>query len=143
MDIRRVRDTPSRLIVDSEAAETVKRIFSLAELGFGNIAIAAQLKAQQIVTPAVYKYRHGDTRFSRYPAVAQGEEYEWCATTVGQILNDPVYIGDLVSLKTEVTNCKTKQRMSVPSESRIVTTAAHEAIISKEQFESVKEVSAE
>lgn len=133
-------DTPSRLIVDSEAAETVKRIFSLAELGFGNIAIAAQLKAQQIVTPAVYKYRHGDTRFSRYPAVAQGEEYEWCATTVGQILNDPVYIGDLVSLKTEVTNCKTKQRMSVPSESRIVTTAAHEAIISKEQFESVKEV---
>ena len=137
---RKSTDTPGCLIADSEAAETVKRIFSLAELGFGNIAIAAQLKAQQIVTPAVYKYRHGDTRFSRYPAVAKGDEYDWCATTVGQILNDPVYIGDLVSLKTEVTNCKTKQRISVPSESRIVTTAAHEAIISKEQFEAVKEV---
>lgn len=133
-------DAPNRLIVDPEAAKNVKQIFSLAERGLGNIAIAAQLKAQQIVTPAVYKYRHGDLRFSRYPAVEKGSIYDWCATTVGQILNDPVYIGDLISLKTEVTNCKTKQRMSVPPECRLLTPSAHEAIISKEQFAAVKEM---
>ena len=133
-------DAPNRLIVDPEAAEAVKQIFSLAEQGLGNVAIAAQLKAQQIVTPAVYKYLHGDMRFSRYPAVEKGAAYNWCPTTIGQILNDPVYTGDLVSLKTEVTNCKTKQRMPVPAECQIVTASAHEAIISKEQFETVKEV---
>ena len=133
-------DSPRRLIVDPDAAETVRQIFSLAEQGFGGAAIAAQLKAQQIVTPAVYKYQQGDTRFAKYSTVKNGTPYDWCVATINQILDNPVYIGDLVSLKTETINCKTKQRKYTSPEQQVVTQAAHEAIISREQFETVKDV---
>ena len=132
-------DSPHRLIVDPGAAEIVRQIFSLAEQGLGGVAIAAQLKAQQIVTPAVYKYQQGDSRFAKYSSVKNGTPYDWCATTVNQILDNPVYVGDLVSLKTETINYKTKQRKYTPPEQRIVTPAAHEAIVSREQFEAAKE----
>ena len=137
---RRDTGASNRLIIDSGAAEVVKQIFSLAEQGLGGVAIAAQLKAQQIVTPAVYKYRQGDTRFAKYSAVKNGTPYDWCAATVNQILDNPVYIGDLISLKTETVNCKTKQRKYTSPERQVVTPAAHEAIVSREQFETVKEV---
>ena len=137
---RRDTGAPNRLIVDFGAAEVGKQIFSLAEQGFGGVAIAAQLKAQQIVTPAVYKYRQGDTRFAKNSSVKNDTPYDWCAATINQILDNPVYIGDLVSLKTETINCKTKQRKYTSPEQQVVTQAAHEAIISREQFETVKDV---
>lgn len=62
--------------------------------------------------------------------------------TVGQMLNNQVYTGDLISLKSETTNCKTKQRVSVPQEDRIITVNAHEAIISQDQFDKVQQIRA-
>ena len=132
-------DQPTRLIVDSDAAETVKTIFSLAESGLGAVAIATELKKRLIVAPSVYKFQRGDTRFSRYPAIERGCIYDWCPATIGQILNNRVYTGELISLKTEVLNHKTKQRRNVPPEQQIVTPHAHEAIISTEQFEAVQQ----
>lgn len=129
-----------QLVVDPEAAGVVRLIFSLAEEGLGNIAIAAQLKVRKITAPSVYKYQHGDKRFSKCASIDEGVFYNWCYGTVGQILNNRVYLGELTSLKTETTNCKTKQRVSVPAESRIVTPNAHQPIISQEQFDAVRQI---
>lgn len=142
MDIRRIPDCKNHLIIDPEAAEVVKTIFSLAEDGLGNVAIAAELKEQKIVAPSVYKYQHGDKKFARYPAIKNNQFYDWCPATIGQILHDPVYTGTLVSLKTESTNCKTKAHKPVPPERRIVTPNAHEAIITTEQFALIPEIRA-
>ena len=131
-------DSPNHLILDPEAAVVVRTIFSLAENGLGNIAIANELKAQRIVTPSVYKYQKGDKRFTRYSSIAKANPYDWCPATVGQMLNNRVYLGELTSLKTETINCKTKQRVTVPEDQRIVTVDAHEAIINADQFENVK-----
>ena len=130
----------NQLNIDPEAAAVVRIIFSLAERGMGSVAIAAELKARRIVTPSVYKYQRGDERFSRYPALKNGDHCAWCATTISQILKNPVYIGTLICLKTEVTNYKTKRQSSVPPERQIVTPNAHEAIIDEEQFQRVQEV---
>jgi DNA invertase Pin-like site-specific DNA recombinase len=129
-----------RLVIDPDAADVVRLIFSLAENGLGNIAIATELKARGIVAPSAYKLQNGDKRFSNCSAVRRGDLCFWSHGTVDQILNNPVYTGKLVSLKTEMTNCKTKQRTIVPMEQRIITPHAHEAIISTEQFERVKQV---
>ena len=133
---------PSRLVVDPEASEVVKLIFRLAEEGLGEVAIAAELAAREIVAPSVYKSQRGDTRFDHCRAVRCGQLCDWPSATVRMILVDPVYTGDLVSLKTEVVNCKTKQRTVVPPEQRIVTQDAHEAIISRDLFQRVQEVRA-
>jgi len=124
----------NQLIIDPEAAAVVRIIFSLAERGMGSVAIAAELKARRIVTPSVYKYQRGDERFARYPALKNGDHCAWCATTISQILKNPVYTGTLVNLKTEIVNYKTKQCLPVPIERQIVTPNAHEAIIDEAQY---------
>lgn len=132
----------NQLIIDPEAAAVVRIIFSLAENGMGSVAIAAELKARRIVTPSVYKYQRGDERFARYPALKNGDHCAWCATTISQILKNPVYTGTLISLKTEIANYKTKRQMPVPPDRQIVTPNAHEPIIDTAQFERVQEVRA-
>lgn len=133
-------DNKHQLIVDPEAAGVVRLIFSLAEEGLGNIAIAKQLKVRKIVTPSVYKYQHGDKRFVNCATFNEVEPYNWCYGTVGQILNNRVYLGELTSLKTETANCKTKQRLPVPTENRIVTPNAHQAIIDYAQFDKIRQI---
>ena len=136
----RLEGNPNQLIPDPEAAEVVKTIFALAESGLGNIAITGELKFRQIVTPAVYKYQKGDARFAKYDSVAKGKPFDWSAGTVGQILNNRVYLGELTSLKTETVNYKTKQRVPVPEGQRIITSNAHEALVSAAQFERIKQI---
>ena len=132
----------NQLIIDPEAAAVVRIIFSLAESGMGSVAIVSELKARRIVTPAVYKHQRGDKRFERYPALKNGDYCAWCATTISQILKNPVYTGTLINLKTEVANYKTKQRISVPSERQIIIPNAHEAIIEEAQFRNVQQIRA-
>lgn len=128
----------NQLIIDPEAAEVVSQIFSLALDGLGSVAIASELEKQRIPTPAVYKYQHGDQRFARYSSIQNGEYYSWRSATISQILTNRVYTGELVSLKTETRNCKTKQRSVVPDNQRIVTSNAHDAIISAAMFDQVQ-----
>ena len=133
----------TRLIIDPIAAETVRRIFSLALDGLGEIAIAKELESQKIPAPSYYRYQNGDARFAEYAPVKYDEPYRWSYGTISKILKDPVYTGTLVSLKTEVVNCKTKQRISVPDSRRIITQDAHDAIISAEDFERVQQIRTE
>ena len=128
----------NQLIIDPEAAEVVSQIFSLALDGLGSVAIASELEKQKIPTPAVYKYQHGDRRFARYSSIQNGDYYSWRSATISQILTNRVYTGELISLKTETQNCKTKQRSVVPEDHRIVIPNAHDAIISAAMFDQVQ-----
>lgn len=137
------RSDPNRkgiLTVDPEAAETVKLIFQLAATGLGSVLISDELRARKIVAPSVYKHQKGDARFARFPAVKSGDLYAWCPTTISQILTNSVYTGTLTSLKTESTNYKTKQKISVPANRQIITPNAHEEIISTALFEKVQKI---
>ena len=127
-----------QLIIDPESAEVVSQIFSLALDGLGSVAIASELKKRNIPTPAVYKYQHGDQRFARYSSIQNSDYYSWRSATISQILTNRIYIGELISLKTETQNCKTKQRSVVPEDHRIVIPNAHDAIISAAMFDQVQ-----
>ena len=128
----------NQLIIDPEAAEVVSQIFSLALDGLGSVAIASELEKRKIPTPAVYKYQHGDQRFARYSSVQNGDYYSWRSATISQILTNRVYTGELISLKTEIQNCKTKHRSVVPADQQIVIPNAHDAIISGVIFDQVQ-----
>lgn len=130
----------NQLVVDPEAAEVVRLMFSMAESGMGSVNIKNELIARKIACPCVYKFERGDTRYGRFPPVKEGNRYAWNSTSVIAMLRDPVYTGDLINLKTEVVNYKTKQTVAVPLERQIVTKDAHEAIISREQFEKVQQL---
>ena len=135
---RKGSNNKNQLIIDPEAAEVVSQIFSLALDGLGSVAIASELEKRKIPTPAVYKYQHGDLRFARYSSIQNGDFYSWRSATISQILTNRVYTGELISLKTEIQNCKTKQRGVVPNNQRIVTPNAQGAIISAAMFDQVQ-----
>ena len=123
-----------QLVIDPEAADVVRQIYEMASSGHSEIEICRQLEADRVLTPCTYKLMHGDKRFSRYCE----NSYQWRTSTIQRILTDTVYLGTLTSLRTETKNYKSKQRKSAPREQWIVTENAHEAIITRKQFEDAK-----
>lgn len=125
------------LVIDPEAAETVKMIYQLASSGMGAIAISKSLERRKVMTPSAYKCVQRDSCLA--PDKIE-DAFKWSTGTIQKILKDPVYLGDLMSLKTERINYKTKQRAAVPLDQRVYTFDAHEAIISRAQFKRVQEM---
>ena len=127
----------NRLIIDEEAAPVVKLIFQLADDGKNFTEISKILESQKYITPSAHKTMQGDTRFIK--SAGTGEEmYQWSYQTVRTILNNPVYVGDMVNHKVEVVNYKTKERVRVPLEEQIIVHNMHEAIIERDLFNRIK-----
>ncbi len=127
-----------KLIVDNEAADVVRKIFTLASQGNGAVSIAKILSQEKILIPSAYKFRAGDTRFARY-IKSESDIYNWRVSTILCILKDRVYLGEMINHKYETVNYKTKQRVPVPIEDRIITKDTHEPIISQELFNKARE----
>lgn len=130
-------DNRNLLIVDEPAADIVRRIFALSLSGYSAKKIAEILTVEGVITPGVYKYQQGDTRFARY--LKDGKS-RWCYETVQTILKDRVYIGDMVNHKAEVANYKTKQRVMLPQNERIVVENTHQAIIDRGDWLTVQQL---
>lgn len=120
-----------KLIPDPEAAEVVKRIFTLAAEGKKYKEIARILNEAGVETCLDYQKSHGRER-------KHGTEikiHQWSATTVMDILYSEVYIGTIVNNRIEQnqgTGYKSKRRK--PEEWTVVENC-HEPIISRELYE--------
>ncbi len=127
----------NHLVIDPEAAEVVKEIYRLALSGNSPNQICRLLSQQRILKPGAYKALNGDTRFLRYYN-SEEDSFRWCWQTVGAILHDRVYTGDMVNHKTEITNYKTRESVRVPKEKHIVVSDCHEPLVSKDDFERIQ-----
>lgn len=124
-----------KLVPDPEAAEVVKRIFTLAAEGKKYKEIARILNEAGVETCLDYQKSHGRER-------KHGTEikvHQWSATTVMDILYSEVYIGTIVNNRMEQnqrTGYKSKRRK--PEEWTVVENC-HEPIISRELYEAAHE----
>ncbi len=125
----------NQLVIDEEAAITVRRIYQLALEGKGIAAIRKILSKEEVITPSVHKLNNGDTRFEKYI-----NKTNWCSYSVNNILKNIVYMGDMENRKYEVENYKTKKITKVPLEKHIIVKDTHEAIITREDFQRVQEL---
>ena len=135
----------NQLIVDEEAAEVVREIFRLALTNIGVVRIMNILNERGIVAPSVYKANNGDNKFiklveTRKKRFMNYDIETWNAQTVGKILRDIVYVGDMENHKYEVKNYKTKKCTRVPDDEHIIVRDTHEAIIGREDFAKVQEM---
>ena len=64
-------------------------------------------------------------------------KYKWCPTTIGRMLENEVYIGNLVQNKTGNVNYKIHKLVAKPKSEWIRSENTHQPIISKELFEQV------
>ncbi|WP_289285688.1 recombinase family protein [Parablautia intestinalis] len=124
-----------RLVPDPEAAEVVKRIFTLAAEGKKYKEIARILNEAGVETCLDYQKSHGRER-------KHGTEikvHQWSATTVMDILYNEVYIGTIVNNRIEQnqrTGYKSKRR---EPEKWTVVENCHEPIVSRELYEAAHE----
>lgn len=125
------------LIVDVEAAEVVKYIYDLYLSGYGVNSITKRLNDEKILNPAAYKKSKG-LPFQKY----RSSDYSklWHTYTVRSILQNQVYIGNLVQHKAENVSYKSNKKRQIPKEQWDIVPDTHEAIINNEVFKKVQEI---
>ncbi len=133
------RDATDRhtLVIDQYAAGVVRDIFSWRIDGMSPGKIAEKLNAMGILSPMEYKTASG-VKFAT--SFKNKVKAKWNAVSVGRILKNEIYIGNLVQGKRSSANYKVK-KVEYKDESdwtRIEDT--HEPIISKADFDIVNQL---
>lgn len=84
-------------LVDPEAAEVVKRIFSMTIDGYGPYQIASKLKSEKVLIPSAYLAQHGEgvNKNKTFKDV-----YDWGSSTICNILEKREYLGHTINFKT-------------------------------------------
>lgn len=123
------------LIVDKEAAENIKSIFSWFLDGMSKNAIVRKLNDSGILCPAAYKKSKG----MKYKNPnAWGGSPLWCAMTVTTILKNLIYVGDMVQGRYRVKSYKIHVQEAVPEDEWFIVENTHESIICREDFNKVQ-----
>ncbi len=120
------------LIVDEDAAPVVKMIFEKFISGESIIGITKDLNEMGIPNPSMYKQIKGYKY--RHPA-GKINDGLWPDSSVRRILQNEMYIGNMVQGKNTTISYKIKQCRAIPKEEWIIVENTHEAIIDKETFE--------
>ncbi len=130
-------DDKHKLVVDEEAAATVRNIFNWKQEGWNAQQIANHLNKLHIPSPMEYKKKCGQNFRTSFKTKTTAQ---WSAVAVLRILKNAVYTGVLEQGKTTTPNYKVKTRV-VKDESKWARVEnAHEAIISPAQFELVQTI---
>ena len=127
---------PKRWIVDDEAAQVVRRIYSMILEGYGTEQIAAQLEKEEILTPRAYWLKKGikqPGKGKQQPAT------KWNSSTVAKILSLQEYCGDILNFKTCSKSYKNKKRLENDRENWVIFKDVHEPIIERSVFEQVQQ----
>lgn len=128
----------NHLIVDEYAADVVRQIFSLYLQGIGKAKIGRIIGERGILIPTLYKKEVQGMNF--YNPNALSTTKVWSFQTIHQILNNEVYIGNLVQNKISTLSYKDRKKVHLPSEKWIRVENVHEPIISKKDFARVQEL---
>ena len=122
-----------QLIVDADAAETVKRVYSMLLQGSSKRAIALYLNEHGILSPTAYRRKKGLPVSS-----AVADDPMWGARMIHEMLTNPIYTGDLVQGRRRVKSYKVHQIEAVPEDEWVRVPDTHEAIIPHETFDKVQ-----
>ena len=125
------------LVPDDEAAAVVQKIFSLCASGKGPNQIARILREEKVLTPSNYYYRNHEKSHAKLDLT---RPYAWSSSTVTGILDNKVYLGHTVGLRTTTISYKNKTTVHRPESECAVVENTHPALIKKEQWDIVQEV---
>lgn len=123
-------------IIDEEAAEVVRKIFSLALAGRGVSQIARQLEQEKNLILTAYKIEKGLSSTHKYPE----KPYYWEKSTIANILDNRQYTGCAVNFKTTTVSYKVHKVIHKPEDEQQVIPDTQEAIISEDLWLRVQEL---
>ena len=127
-----------QLIPDPPAAAIVREIYQFYLEGLSLAKIAALLTKRQTPPPCFYKIQQGllfQTPFAKFTKFAPKERtYHWAASSVRNILTNPVYTGTLIQGTTLKESAKSNRRIPLPKEEWAIYPHAHPALVSEDAF---------
>ena len=123
-------------LVDEEAAEVVRRIFSLTLEGYGPYRIACKLSADRIEIPVVHLARFNEGVNRSKPVKAP---YGWGSSTIVNILKKREYLGHTINFKTRK-HFKDKKSHYVSEDEWTIFENTHEAIIDQQTFDLAQKI---
>ncbi|MCH1945897.1 DUF4368 domain-containing protein [[Clostridium] innocuum] len=123
-------------LVDEEAAEVVRRIFSLTLAGYGPYQIACKLSADRIEIPVVH-LAHFNEGVNRSKPVK--DPYGWGSSTIVNILKKREYLGHTINFKTRK-HFKDKKSHYVSEDEWTIFENTHEAIIDQQTFDLAQKI---
>ena len=127
-------ENKNKLIVDPEAAETVREIFAHRLAGQSCKAITDDLNALGVLSPMEYKRSRGINFKTGYRVHSKAQ---WSPIAVQRILENEVYLGVMTQGKRAAPNYKVKTVVERPPEAWMRVEGTHEAIITREDFQLV------
>ncbi|MEA5011003.1 MAG: recombinase family protein [Angelakisella sp.] len=128
-------DCKNHLIIDEEAAQVVRMVYSLYLQGNGSTRIANILNQQKIPNPSAYKRLKGE---NFHPAKRAPKGDLWSYTTVTAMLHNQMYTGDMVQGKTKKISYKSKASRRTAPEDWFIVENTHDPIISREDWNAVQ-----
>lgn len=123
-------------LVDEDAAEVVRRIFSLTLEGYGPYQIACKLSADRIEIPVVHLARFNEGVNRSKPVK---DPYGWGSSTIVNILKKREYLGHTINFKTRK-HFKDKKSHYVSENEWTIFENTHEAIIDQQTFDLVQKI---
>ena len=124
-----------KLIIDKYASEVIKKIFKMTlELKSKN-EIVDELNKEGIYPPSKYK-----AEVIKVTSESTKVSSKWTTEMIRQILNNEVYIGNMVQGKVIKPRRKSNKRVKTKKEDWIIVENTHEPIISKDDFETVQRI---
>ena len=120
----------NKIVIDKEAAPTVRRIFGMALEGMSCRQIATQLNAEGVPTPAAY---------AGLPVPKSGPYTGlWSSERISEMLQNETYIGNMVQGRSVKISYKSRKCLHQARENWVVVENTHEPLIDREAFEKVQ-----
>lgn len=126
------------LIVDPPAADVVRDIFQMFADGIGYVRMTKILRERGVLNPQAYfnqnnpdYYKNSD--YWRKP-------FDWHATSVRAILNNPVYLGKVIFGRSKTKGFFDKRRVEAAEEEWVVAENTHEPLITQELWDTVHQM---
>ncbi|WP_101910905.1 recombinase family protein [Marasmitruncus massiliensis] len=122
----------NKIVIDEEAAPTVRRIFGMALEGLSCRRIAAALNAEQLPTPAAYAGL-APGRTGPYSGM-------WSSERISDMLQNETYIGNMVQGRSKKISYKSKKCVRQPRENWIIVEGTHEPLIDRKTFDKAQQL---
>ena len=130
-------ENKNHLVIDEEAGETVKKIFTLFKDGMSIGQISDHLDKLGIPSPMEYKMSSG-TRFSS--SFRKKAEAKWSYRAVRRILSNEMYIGTLIQGKRGTPNYKVHEVRLRDESEWVRVEDSHDALVSFDDYATVKKL---
>lgn len=123
------------LIINEQEAKNVRMVYEMALSGDGLLKIVQYLNNNRILCRKELQRRNR----RNIDVNSEDEElvYKWSKSTIGNMLTNEMYIGNLVFNRSGTKNYKDHKQRPKPKSEWIIVQGTHEGIVSKEEFEQV------